>query len=275
MKACFLFFLLLIGTEFLFAQHIGPDWTRQTPSAPVGSEFRYVVTEGIGDSIRAAENDAMAKVYKQIIDLNAHEFFSSEIINAVQKGVDYDVIDNKYRVWVNRSCHYCYYDSSKGVYHYFLLCQIPRKLEGDFNPNIFNEDYKHCEKYTNPYIGYSFVPGMAQIKKGSVAKGSCFIVGEIAFIGGIVVSECMRTSYVNKLKSTHNTTLHMKYTQNANNWAIARNVCIGGAVAVYVWNVIDGIVAKGKSQIHYCSTNIRIAPYAGFDNGGLAVNVQF
>ncbi len=66
----------------------------------------------------------------------------------------------------------------------------------------------------------------------------------------------------------------MQYTQNANTCGIVRNVCIGGAVAVYVWNVIDGIVAK-KPYVQMGEARMRFAPYADFESGGLALNIQF
>ncbi len=273
---------LLLGLLFTmsaFAQKAWdlnlPAWTDQTPQAPVGSKFRYEVTIGIGDSERAAENDAWAKMYKLIIDMNQHAFNSAAVFAAVQRGVEYDVINNEYQVCVNKSCERSRYDKVKKQYYHYLLCQIPRKLEGGFDPDNFTDDYAACDSMPkSPYhIGYAFVPGMAQIEKGSRVKGGVFIAGEVVFAAGIVVSECLRQSYINKINSTHNTQLRMQYIKNANACGIARNISIAGVAAVYVWNVIDGIVAKAPIQMG--NTAMRFAPYADFESAGLAFQCNF
>lgn len=104
---------------------------------------------------------------------------------------------------------------------------------------------------TNSYklVGESFVPGMAQIKKGQTGKGVAFIAAEAVCVGGIIISESQRNSFISKIKDTRDPGLMKDYKDKSNTWSTARNIFIGGTVAFYVWNVIDGIVAKGKTQI--------------------------
>lgn len=157
---------------------------------------------------------------------------------------------------------------------YASYARWPRWETGPLNLIFFAE----CDKKAkNPYVGYAFVPGMAQIKKGSVTKGALFITGEVVCISGIVVSECLRSSYVSKANSTRDVNLRKNYTDYANNAAISRNVFIAATAAVYVWNVIDGIVAKGQPQLVYNSMEMRFAPYLDVVNqaGGLALNMRF
>ena len=116
---------------------------------------------------------------------------------------------------------------------------------------------------------------MAQIKKGSVGKGIGFIASEVALVGGVVVTECLRLNYAKKINMTHNASLKNYYAQNANICQITRNVCIGGVAAVYVWNVIDGMVAKGKTQILLGTAELRLAPYADYESSGVAAVVNF
>ena len=52
------------------------------------------------------------------------------------------------------------------------------------------------DKY--PFSARVFVPGMAQIYKGSVGKGIGFIASEVALVGGVVVTECLRLNYAKK-----------------------------------------------------------------------------
>lgn len=124
----------------------------------------------------------------------------------------------------------------------YLLAQIAR---------IYGTSIGEPLTKTNSYklVGESFVPGMAQIKKGQTGKGVAFIAAEAVCVGGIIFSESQRSSFVSKIKDTRNPALMKDYKNKSNTWLTARNVFIGGAVAFYVWNVIDGIVAKGKTQI--------------------------
>lgn len=131
------------------------------------------------------------------------------------------------------------------------------------------------EKVRYPFSARAFVPGYAQIYKGQVGKGVGFIVGEVAFIGGIVASECLRASYISKMNATRYVKQRQVYADNANICALSRNISIAGAVAVYVWNILDGILAKGRPQVQIGDAYLRFSPYAAPDAGGLALSLTF
>ena len=131
------------------------------------------------------------------------------------------------------------------------------------------------EKVRYPFSARVFVPGYAQIYKGQVGKGVGFIVGEVAFIGGIVASECLRASYVSKMNATRYVPQRQIYADNANICALSRNISIAGAAALYVWNILDGILAKGRPQMQIGDAYLRFSPYAAPDAGGLALSLTF
>ena len=85
----------------------------------------------------------------------------------------------------------------------------------------------------------------------------------------------MMNSNINKINSTHNSSLKYQYTKNANTWMTMRNVSITGAVAVYLWNVIDGIAAKGEKNVFLTNNNISIIPYTDLNSTGFALNFKF
>lgn len=154
-----------------------------------------------------------------------------------------------------------------GGYVVYLLVQTAK------NPTYQYETVNVTDKY--PFSSRVFVPGMAQLYKGSNIKGVLFITGEIATVGGIIVTECLRTSYKSKFASTHNTEAKKFYAKKSDNMANIRNVCIAGAVALYAWNVIDGIVARGKGHIEIGDTRMRISPYASLQSAGVALSLSF
>ena len=155
-----------------------------------------------------------------------------------------------------------------GQYRVYLLVQTAK------NPSLSFEPVTLSEKY--PFSARVFVPGMAQIYKGSVGKGACFIAGEVLFVGGVVVTECLRQNYTRQIATTNYNPLKQEYAKYANACNITRNVCIAGAAALYVWNVIDGIVAKGDKHIMIGNlAQLRFAPYADYESGGVAAVVKF
>ncbi len=156
--------------------------------------------------------------------------------------------------------------------------ELPVAYEPYLLPQIVEtfDDYEMTkEKVRYPFSARVFVPGYAQIYKGQIGKGVGFIVGEVAFIGGIVASECLRASYVSKMNGTHNLNQRQIYADNAHTCELSRNISIAGAAALYVWNILDGILAKGRPKVQIGEANLRFAPYAAPDASGVALSLTF
>ena len=266
-KILFFTLLALISTSAMAQQppkpQFRPDWVYNTPH-PGNSTYLYVVEHGEGATKREALNQAIARVFQSTANRIGQFVSTDEINRAVQAGTDYNVIGRNMKVPVHKVCEFPIQneDYSWTVY---VLCQVAKA--GNITPEF---DYAHansmCAAHTiydrqvadsnhqqkttyGKIVGMSFVPGMAQIYKGSVGKGVGFISSEVALIGGVVATECLKQNYAKKISMTHDSRLKQRYAQNANICQITRNICIGGVAAVYVWNVIDGIVAKGKPYV--------------------------
>ena len=259
----FLFSFLTMG---LWAQ--SPKWIRILPQ-PENDTYLYVVEYATASNEHDARNQAMARVFQSTANRLGQPFNSAEINSAVMNGTDYSVVSRNYNIPINKVCEYT--EELANGYKVYVLCQVAKAGNKPARWSYFGD----CGKTTsNSMVAPSFIPGMAQIKKGQTTKGACFIAGEIIFIGGAVFSQCMVSSNVNKIGSTHNSSLKYQYTQNANTWSTVRNVSIAGAVAVYLWNVIDGIAAKGNQHVLY-GHNVSVSPYADFNSTGIALNFKF
>jgi len=165
------------------------------------------------------------------------------------------VVDEWHEVLHNGSC--CVY----------LLVQTKK------NPMYTYEPVSVTKKY--PFSARVFVPGMAQLHKGSTAKGIAFIAAEVVALGGVVAFESLRSSYQSKINTTKDAKKRQNYIDNTNNMQNLRNGFIAGALAVYAWNIVDGIVAKGKKHVEVGHVAMRFAPFATPEAGGLSMNVQF
>lgn len=160
-----------------------------------------------------------------------------------------------------------YREYRNGEHRVSLLVQIAK------NPMYEFEKVNVTNKY--PFSARVFVPGMAQIHKGSTTKGILFIVGEVAMIGGVVACEGLRASYTSKINSTHNAAERQTYINNADMMQNVRNGFIAGAAAVYVWNIIDGAVAKGKTHVMIGEARMQFSPYVSPQSGGIMLTLNF
>ncbi len=157
--------------------------------------------------------------------------------------------------------------SGPGEYRYYLLVQTAKNPTYSLEPVNITNSYKFSPRV--------FIPGMAQIHKGQTLKGALFITGEIAAVAGIIAFEGMRSSYESKIKLTHNATDIKNYIKKADDMKNIRNGFICGAVAIYAWNVIDGIVCKGKSHIEVGNADMSFVPYTDIQSAGVMMAINF
>lgn len=256
--ACLL--LLLTGIVLPGKSQEGPSWTEGFFEDLPNSYLEVVSGEG-----RSWEEARDAASKRMIQRRSASAGQSATVSFKADKPIQVESEDNL--VSKNRIIDEFRETLPDGSCRIYLLVQTAKNIHADFEPVRVSDKY--------PFSARVFVPGMAQIHKGNKGKGIGFIVGESLFIGGIVASECLRASYTSQMNATYNTALRNHHSQNARICATARNIAIGGAAALYVWNIIDGIVAKGKTQVFIGDTRLGIAPFATGQTGGLALNLKF
>lgn len=259
-----------------------PSWARHTPNPP--ADANYFLSWGSGEG--KTEADAKNAAWTDALNRSFHELrvagISKQDINSVAtKGIDGVVSFHKVKRRVVAESAPIMLDGGVKV---FILIQVQRNVNGpddfyDLNTKKYDDrafnravaDYNAQFTGRYPFSARVFVPGMAQIHKGSVAKGAIIIGAETACIGGIIATECLRASYASKVNTTHNAANRLSYHNKASNCQNARNVFIGAAVAVYAWNVIDGAVARGPRR----SPSMALGPCVIDDGMGLAMTIKF
>lgn len=289
-KLIILTMLLLIGTN-AFSQavtELRPFWTRRVPRIPAGAN--YFVNWGVGEG--RTESEATHKAWADALRKSLHELgvvgITEQDINRVAtNGINAVVKFNRMKRRVIASTEPIALSANR--VKIYLLIQVQRNVNkaDDFyslDTNRFRDatfekrmrDYNAWRTGRYPFSARVFVPGMAQLHKGSTGKGLFFILGESACVGGIVAMECSRASYDSKMRSTHDAGKIRYYANKRGNCANIRNGFIAGAAILYVWNVIDGIAAKGKKNGWALGeVRMRMAPYASPQSGGFAMAINF
>lgn len=161
-----------------------------------------------------------------------------------------------------------YAASDSNGYTVYMLVQTAK------NPTYSFENVSMSNKYG--FSARSFIPGMQQIYKGSVTKGSCIIAGEVLSIGAIIVCENQRSSYMKKSKEQPK--FAREYSDKAKNWETGRNIAIGAAACIYVYNFIDAVVAKGKMRLTVSKSggsSLSVMPYASPLSTGIYMGLTF
>lgn len=169
--------------------------------------------------------------------------------------------------WIKSGYIASYWESTgNGITGYFLY--QTRK-----NPTYEAEAIEATTEYG--FTPRVFIPGAQQIWKGQGGKAALFIGGEVVCIGGIVLSESLKANYTSKMNSTHNNAQKQNYSDMANTWNVAGYGFIAGAVALYAWNIIDGIVSPGRPTIKFNNKVLAFTPVASPDFVGMAFTFSF
>lgn len=288
-KYIFIAFLLVsISVYSQSSAEPRPFWADATPDPPAGAN--YFLNWGVGEGNN--EQEAMNVAWVDALSRSLHEL---GVVGITQQ--DIDVIATKgMNAIVKFNCmKRRIVSATKPVrlsgkrMKIYILVQVQLNVNGvdDFytldasryKDSHFNnrlKEYNAEQTGHYPFSARVFVPGMAQLHKGSKAKGLFFIVGEAACVGGLVIAESLRASYDSKAVSTQNTEQKKTYYDRADNCENIRNGLIAGAAALYIWNVIDGIAAKGKKRtVMLGDTQLRVSPYATPQCGGFALSFNF
>lgn len=161
-----------------------------------------------------------------------------------------------------------YIDHMPDGYTVYLLVQTAKNPTYTYEPVILSNEYK--------FSGRVFIPGMAQLYKGSKTKGTCIIAAEALSVVSIIVCENQRASY-NK-KAIENSKYAKEYSSKASNWETGRNISIGVAAGIWAYNIIDGIIAKGKKRIlvgHSREDGLSVSPYITNNASGISMAYHF
>ena len=184
------------------------------------------------------------------------------VMEAIEKGRKLQIVCREIDdYWVKRN----------GIYEVYVLYTVTDK-------NSYGGSYDDTIQVTARYPGAGFmsvVPSVAQFYKGSTVKGSLILGGEILAIGGIILCENTRASYIKKMHEQPK--YATQYNSLADSWETGRNICIGTAVAIYAYNLIDAFVAKGAKRVVVKKnrTTFSAMPYTDSQSVGMALALKF
>lgn len=256
------------------SEKLRPAWLANRLPKPGNGTFHYQITEGEHRNLEDARHSCLLNLSTYIkrtrhiseeavaeikLEQKDGTAFESENYNFSYdiKGEQVTINSCKYdEYW-----EYLVYPNGERRYRCYTLYGVADEAVVSFDRLSFSRKYG-----MRSFVRSLIVPGWGQLYKGNRTKGTCILGGEVAFIAGILVAENLRSSYVKKMREQPK---HLAtYNTKADNWENVRNVCIGGAAALYVYNLVDVLVANGrKRSIRQKPVHLALYPSLGDCNG--------
>lgn len=256
------------------SEKLRPAWLANKTPKTSNSTFHYQITEGEHQNLEDARHSCLLNLSTYI--KRKHHISEQAVAEISLDQVDgrsaeresyhfsYDIKGE--RVTVNSFKYdeyweYVLYPDGRRIYRCYTLYGVADTAAPSFDRLSFSRKYG-----ARGFARSLIVPGWGQLYKGNKTKGACILGGEVVLIGGIIAAENLRASYVKKMREQPK---HLDtYNTKADNWENIRNVCIGGAAALYVYNLIDAMVANGRkrSKTHK-EVRMALYPTAGDCNG--------
>lgn len=166
---------------------------------------------------------------------------------------------------------YVTYPNGTAEYRLYTLFAIsaPNQM-GSFDRVTFSHRYG-----ARGFVRSLVVPGWGQLHKGQTAKGALILGGEVLLGVGIILTESERSSYSKKIGRTQNVTHIRDYRRKMDNYETARNICIGGAAALYIYSLVDAIASDGRKRTVVGRNKLALLPMSYEQINGVKLTYNF
>lgn len=263
----------------LTAQAQRPKWVNNTPHE-LNNTYRFVEVVSEGRTLTAAREDAKLKLaqdeqLQNAIRVNVESGLMSKYGETIVNGKEKDTYsDDAYVKMTSEGETYRLQarvvdewqaGRSGGMLRLHTLYMVAVTNHPEFDRTYLSSSYGAAPVFM------SIIPGVGQIYKGSTVKGICILSGVAACGIGALLCENQRKDYHNKMMEQPE--FAKEYSNKKKNWETGRNICIGAATAVYLYNLIDAAVAKGGRKVTVKRNQNRLSfqPTISLDGAGVAL----
>jgi hypothetical protein len=256
-----------------------PKWvTHALPESKSGTYF-FVKSMGMGATLAGAKQQAfvsMAQMLEQERGLTVNT--SVQVMEKITQNqyehnaeytqeIEMEVIEKGHQLKIvcREIDQYWIYDDGKYEVHVLYTVADKNRYGGSYDDKI-----TLTSKYGAAGL-LSVIPSVGQFYKGSYVKGGLILGGEIISAGGIILCENTRASYIKKMHEQPK--YAEEYNSLADSWETGRNICIGVAAALYVYNLIDALVTPGARRVKVEPSRVTFAPVPYADNNSIGIGI--
>jgi hypothetical protein len=236
--------------------------------------FEYRVARGEGATLSDARNDAFNGLLTDLGN-QAGVTVTSQMIAEIKSSMNYTSGSEKYvedekhvsTHRIDRESFKASFTKAGEYYEYthgrYLLWELYEVSSGATFTAVIPE-------YTTHYGGSALwrsmiIPGWGQFHKKKTGKGILFLATEAVAVSGLVFCEIRRSDNWRKSTETTNINITKEYRNRADSWQLRRNIFIGAAAGIYLWNVLDAALARGKLKYAWMPDSLNL--FANETNG--------
>lgn len=256
-----------------------PKWvTHALPESKSGTYF-FVRATGVAATLEGAKQQAFVSMAQKLeqergLTVNTSVFVKAKTTknqyghNAeYTKETEMEVIEKGHQLKIvcREIDQYWIYDDGKYEVHVLYTVADKNRYGGSYDDKI-----TLTSKYGAAGL-LSVIPSVGQFYKGSYVKGGLILGGEIIAAGGIILCENTRASYIKKMHEQPK--YAAEYNSLADSWETGRNICIGVAAALYVYNLIDALVTPGARRVKVEPSRVTFAPVPYADNNSIGIGI--
>lgn len=264
------------------SERLKPKWVTSQLPEPETDTYFFVSAHGVGRSLEAANQSAFINLSKRLED--EHGMVINSQFKQVTKNTtttdgskgsresEMVVVAEERGKEIKIGCRIIdeWWDYHNGSYETYVLYAVSRgSVGGSYADNIVvTANYPEA-------LLLSVVPSVGQFYKGDAVKGSIILATEIAAIGGIIICENTRASYIKKMYEQPKHAI--EYNSLADTWETGRNISIAAAASIYAYSLIDAFLTKGAKRVKVSKrgTSYNVAPYTANNSVGVAMSVTF
>ena len=121
-----------------------------------------------------------------------------------------------------------------------------------------------------------FVPGVGQMAfKNDYLKGSLILVTELGSIAALVACDVQQRSFKTQANMATTADEKISLMKTSDNYGTSRNIMIGVAAGIYLYNVLDVIIAKPRPLRRDIAINPYIDNFNSTNYYGVNVAINF
>ena len=276
---CVILFVLLATS--MVAQK--PKWVDNTPQE-LNHTYKFVEVISYATDIASAREEAKKKLASneqllRTVQVNVETGKLREVVQTVTNGKMSETIRDKVDVQMSVSGKKFdlqaypideYVTQEQGMVKMHTLYMVAV----EDNP-VFDRTYLTTNYGASPIV-MSVIPGLGQWYKGSKVKGICMFAAEAAAVAGIIICSNEASTAEKNIKLQPKFAKH--YEDKKSNWETGRNICIGAAAAIWIYNIIDAAVAKGARRVEVKPAGhsyVSLTPALDKNYAGLALTYNF
>jgi hypothetical protein len=261
-----------------------PKWIGNTPHE-LNSSYKFVEVISYGTSVDGARMDA-----KQQLAMN------EQLINAIKVNVESGMKTHEEETIVNGKANAKYKEevdikmSTTGETYKLQAYAVDEYNAGRHGGLVklhtlymvavqdkptFDRTYLTTNYGATPVV-MSVIPGLGQWYKGSKVKGICMFGATAAAVAGIIICNNEANTAEKNIKLEPKYAKH--YEDKKSNWETGRNICIGAAAAIWIYNMIDAAVAKGARRVEVKPAGrsfVSLTPALNTDYAGFSLSYNF